>query len=79
MTPVVETNIIETLPWKFSGATKSLTGAYAIGVIYSPRLGCAITEISYGGPDIDEALVKANIAGDFIVEACNKLIDSEPE
>jgi hypothetical protein len=70
----VAEEILGTLPWKFSGAETSLDGRYAIGVIYSQHLGCAITEISYCCHDIDEALTKVNIVGGFIVAACNKLL-----
>jgi hypothetical protein len=61
----------ETFPWVFSGAIAALDGPYAIGVIYSLPLGCAIISVGHDGPDMAENISKTNSAAAYIVESCN--------
>ena len=67
--------LMETLPWGFSGAAKAIDGSpYAIGVIYSKKLGGAIVSIGHDGPDMDVNVARVNAAAAFILARVN---DSE--
>lgn len=66
-----ESPIQDTLPWKYTGATRGLGDrSYAIGVIYSVPLGCAVVEVSYGGNDIVDAIAKVDAFANFVIERC---------
>jgi hypothetical protein len=64
--------LMETLPWGFTGAVKAIDGSpYAIGAIYSKKLGGVIVSIGYDGPDMDVNIARVNIAASFILERIN--------
>ena len=63
--------LMETLPWAFSGAAKAMDGPYAIGVIYSKKLGCAVVSIGHDGSDMDVNIARVNAVAAFILERIN--------